>query len=161
MAKKQHPRKAHKITPEAKNQLVERIKGGDNIKLTVDVNEVSKMTAGELRLLCFDNESHPKAKDFLKAVEEMPDDMEVNVCKVDVLAVAENYEVVESRSVTGGIEERVKRKGPSRNDNPISSDRLSTFGETDQPFEPDSLANVRPADGEDYGPLAPLDEGST
>lgn len=156
MAKRRpHHRKARKITPEAKAKLLERIKRGDDVKLTVDVNEMSKITAGQLRALCFDNENHPKAKTFLKAIEEMPDDMEVNVHKIDVLAVGENFEVEEHSIINGPIEEKLKKQGHSLNTFETPPERLSVYGETDRPFEPDSLANVRPEGSEgEYDPLA-------
>jgi len=69
-------------------------------------DEIFRCTAKQLRAAAAKNPSHPHAAIFQNAVIGIPDDQEVHVCKVDLLALMQDktvrVETSQSNEIIGG-----------------------------------------------------------
>lgn len=118
-------------------RIADRIKSGRVPALEVRTGENTSITVEEILTLCDANPTHPHADIFRRAVEGMPDDKKVAVDKVDILALAENFEADLHVDQVGVFDFQSKVKGRSLDPIQMSTGAIKNY-------EPDSLADNAP-----------------
>lgn len=95
-------------------ELIDRIEGQDEAPdLMVIEADLLEVTVGELRELINRNPVHPISVVFGKGTQDYPDEHLVNIEKIDLLSMIENFEVIRHKRIIGGVPTWVKEPGKS------------------------------------------------